>query len=44
MNHPRGTVRLRMPTSASDDQAGLSWQLAAYAVLVAVAIYYLCIA
>jgi hypothetical protein len=33
-----------MPTGASHDQAGLSWQFAVYAVLVAVAIYYLCIA
>jgi hypothetical protein len=41
MNHPRG--ELRLPTSASHDQARFSWQLAVYAILVATAIYHLCV-
>ena len=41
MNDFRG--ELRLPTSASNDRPGFSWQLAAYAALVAVAIYYLCV-
>jgi hypothetical protein len=41
MNHPREVLRL--PTNVSYDQAGSSWLLVAYAILVAVAIYYMCV-
>lgn len=41
MNHPREVLRL--PTDVSHDQAGFSWLLAGYAILVAVAIYYMCV-
>jgi hypothetical protein len=41
MNRPR--EELRLPTSASHDQAGLPWQVAVYAIVVAAAIYYLCV-
>ncbi len=42
MNYPR--EELRLPTGASYDQARFPWQLAVYAILVAAAIYYLCVA
>ncbi len=42
MNHPR--EELRIPTSPAHVQARFSWQLSVYAILVAVAIYYLCVA
>jgi hypothetical protein len=42
MNNVR--KELRLPTGASDDhQASFSWQLAVYAILIAVAIYHLCV-
>ena len=42
MNHPREIVRL--PTDVSHDRASSSWLLVGYAILVAVAIYYICVA
>jgi hypothetical protein len=42
MNHLR--EELRLPTGASQYQARFSGQLAVYAILAAVAIYYLCVA
>jgi hypothetical protein len=43
MKYPR--EELRLPTSASaNHQSRFSWQLGVYAILVAVAMYYLCIA
>jgi len=42
MNHPR--EELRLPTGVSQYQARFSVQLAVYAILVAAAIYYLCVA
>jgi hypothetical protein len=41
MNQP--SEELRLPTSASPDQARFPWQVAVYAILVAAAIYYLCV-
>jgi hypothetical protein len=36
---------LRLPTGDSDDhRSHFSWQFGVYAILVAVAIYYLCVA
>jgi hypothetical protein len=41
MNHPREVLRL--PTIVSHSQVGSSWLLVGYAILVAVAIYYMCV-
>jgi hypothetical protein len=41
MNHTREVLRL--PTEVWHDQTGSSWLLVGYAILVAVAIYYLCV-
>jgi hypothetical protein len=41
MNHP--TEELRLPADASHDQARVPWQLAVYVILVAAAIYHLCV-
>jgi hypothetical protein len=35
---------LRLPAELSHDQEGSSWLLIGYAILVAVAIYYMCVA
>ncbi len=43
MNYLNG--KLSQPTGVSDDQQShFSWQLGVYAILVALAIYYLCVA
>jgi hypothetical protein len=42
MNRPRDVLRL--PADVSYDQAGSSWLLAGYAILVAIAIYCMCVA
>jgi hypothetical protein len=43
MNYSR--EELRLPTGASDvHKSRFSWQLGVYAILVVVAIYYLCVA
>jgi|HubBroStandDraft_3_1064219.scaffolds.fasta_scaffold05933_4 hypothetical protein len=43
MNYPK--EELRLPTGASDDhKSHFSWQLGVYAILVTLAIYYLCVA
>jgi hypothetical protein len=42
MNHPREVLRLS--ADVSHNQTGSSWLLVGYAILVAVAIYYMCVA